>query len=84
MASWLLSLLLLGLAAQLAASTPLDDYVNRPDPTYSYRLINEYRGPGYTLYNINMTSQTWKSSMYVLFFFSSERNTVVLQNICDK
>lgn len=59
--SWMLSLLLLGLATKALNSTPLDDYVNRPDPTYSYRLINQYRGPGYTLYNINMTSQTWKS-----------------------
>ncbi|XP_064605796.1 autocrine proliferation repressor protein A-like [Liolophura sinensis] len=42
-------------------STPLDDYVNKPDPHYSYKLIDTFRGPDYTLYTLNMTSQKWKS-----------------------
>lgn len=29
----------LGVAAPLAAATALDDYVNRPDPTYSYTVL---------------------------------------------
>ncbi|WAQ96729.1 APRA-like protein [Mya arenaria] len=41
-------------------ATPLDDYVNKPDPTYKYDILETFGGPGYTLYNINMTSQTWK------------------------
>ena len=45
-----------------AGATPLDDYVNRPDPTYNYRIMSKYRGPTYTLYTLNMTSQTWKPS----------------------
>ena len=41
-------------------ATPLDDYVNKPDPTYRYDVIGKLRGPTYTLYTVNMTSQTWK------------------------
>ena len=48
-----------------AASTPLDDYVNKEDPTYEYRdLGNPFKGEGYTSYFINMTSQTWLSCKY--------------------
>ncbi|XP_045213280.2 autocrine proliferation repressor protein A-like [Mercenaria mercenaria] len=55
------------LAVQLFISrgsgTPLDDYVNKPDPTYNYEIIDTFQGPGYTLYTINMTSQTWKPDL---------------------
>ncbi|XP_078691635.1 autocrine proliferation repressor protein A-like [Branchiostoma floridae x Branchiostoma belcheri] len=42
-------------------TTPLDDYVNKPDPHYSYHEVLEWRlkGPGYTMYLLNMTSQQW-------------------------
>lgn len=40
-------------------TTPLDDYVNKPDPTYKWSLENIYRGTGYTGYAIKLTSQTW-------------------------
>ena len=42
-------------------TTPLDDYVTRPDPHYSYHEVEEWRqkGPGYTVYLLNMTSQQW-------------------------
>ena len=56
-----LSALLVCMVVELAVSTPLDDYVNRFDPNYSYEKIAEARGPGYTLYTINMTSQKWKT-----------------------
>ena len=46
----------------LCEATPLDDYVNKPDPTYSYTVIDKIRGPTYTFYTVNMTSQTWKPS----------------------
>eukprot|EP00058_Branchiostoma_floridae_P004655 XP_002590143.1 hypothetical protein BRAFLDRAFT_90877 [Branchiostoma floridae] len=44
-------------------TTPLDDYVNKPDPHYSYHEVLEWRlkGPGYTMYLLNMTSQQWLS-----------------------
>lgn len=48
-------------------STPLDDYVNKPDPTYKYEdLGNPWKGDGYTSYFINLTSQTWLSGMLKL------------------
>ncbi|KJE95729.1 AprA [Capsaspora owczarzaki ATCC 30864] len=43
----------------VAAATPLDDYVNKPDSTYAYKLVNQVKGPDYVTYNIFMTSQTW-------------------------
>ena len=46
----------------VAFGTPLDDYVNKYDPTYRYEETNiTFRGDGYTSYYINMTSQTWLS-----------------------
>eukprot|EP01091_Cochliopodium_minus_P020808 TRINITY_DN920_c0_g2_i1.p1 TRINITY_DN920_c0_g2~~TRINITY_DN920_c0_g2_i1.p1 ORF type:complete len:505 (+),score=132.03 TRINITY_DN920_c0_g2_i1:1-1515(+) len=40
-------------------STPLDDYVNAPDPYQSYKLIDVISGPGYYAYMLNVTSQKW-------------------------
>ncbi len=45
--------------AALSSATPLDDYVNMPDPTYKYELLQTQKLTGYTLYTINMTSQKW-------------------------
>ncbi|XP_061192028.1 autocrine proliferation repressor protein A-like [Saccostrea echinata] len=42
-------------------ATPLDDYVHRPDSYYKYTEIGSYRGPEYTMYILNMTSQKWKT-----------------------
>ena len=39
--------------------TPLDDYVNRPDPNYKWRALTEYSLEGCSLYVLNMTSQQW-------------------------
>ena len=40
--------------------TALDDYVNKYDPTYTYKEIGTpFKGDGFTSYFINMTSQTW-------------------------
>ena len=39
--------------------TPLDDYVNQPDPHYGYTLLTTYKEDGYTLYVLNFTSQKW-------------------------
>jgi len=37
----------------------LDDYVNRPDPTYQYSLNSTIQGDFYTAYVIELISQTW-------------------------
>ena len=51
--------LILCLVLPLVRGTPLDDYVNEPDPSYNWTVVNVSRGDNYTLYSINMTSQTW-------------------------
>ena len=53
-----LSLVLLYIASP-ARGTPLDDYVNTPDPVYGWRRLQTYPQPAYTLYVLNMTSQQW-------------------------
>lgn len=39
--------------------TPLDDYVNAPDLSFSWRRLQTYPYSTYTLYVLNMTSQRW-------------------------
>src|SRR5262245_34938990 len=48
-----------------AADTALDRYVKKPDPTYSYKLVNTVRGDGYTSYVVELTSQTWRTAAEV-------------------
>ncbi|CAF1488253.1 unnamed protein product [Adineta ricciae] len=40
-------------------ATPLDDYVNTPDPMFSWKRIQTYPLPTHTIYILNMTSQRW-------------------------
>ncbi|CAF3956686.1 unnamed protein product, partial [Rotaria sordida] len=40
-------------------ATPLDDYVNAPDPYFSWTIIETYEEPDYKLYIVNLTSQKW-------------------------
>lgn len=62
--SFLVTALLSSRCVFRVESTPLDDYVNKPDPTYKYEdLGNPWKGDGYTSYFINLTSQTWLSGM---------------------
>ena len=43
-----------------AAGTPLDDYVNQPDNSYEYSALGKpVKMDNYTVYYLNMTSQTW-------------------------
>jgi PhoPQ-activated pathogenicity-related protein len=52
--------LLLITTSSRVSSTPLDDYVNRHDPTYTYSEVGDPEiDDGYTLHYINLTSQTW-------------------------
>ncbi len=48
--------------------TALEKYVRAPDPTYDYELVDSWEGSidpygryGYTVYVIELTSQTWRS-----------------------
>jgi PhoPQ-activated pathogenicity-related protein len=40
-------------------ATPLDDYVNLPDPTFNWTLKTTKKSLSYTIYGIVLTSQTW-------------------------
>jgi PhoPQ-activated pathogenicity-related protein len=44
----------------LAGETALDRYIKAPDPTYKYDIVNTVKGDGYTLYVVDLTSQTWR------------------------
>ena len=45
--------------------TPLDDYVNTPDPHYKYELLKIYEMYGGKVYVLNMTSQKWQDETFV-------------------
>jgi PhoPQ-activated pathogenicity-related protein len=54
------------LSAVAISATPLDDYVNTPDPHYKYELIYTYNDQvDYKIYILNMTSQKWKDETFV-------------------
>lgn len=40
-------------------SSPLEDYVNTPDPVFSWKRLQTYPKGTHTLYVLNMTSQRW-------------------------
>jgi hypothetical protein len=54
-----LLLVMIALIVNTSYSTPLDDYVNTPDPAFSWKLIRTYPSSTYTVYILNMTSQQW-------------------------
>jgi PhoPQ-activated pathogenicity-related protein len=60
--AWLALLVPLAPAADSAAAkkTPLDDYIAKPDPTYSWKLVNTIKGDGYTSYVLDLKSQSWR------------------------
>jgi PhoPQ-activated pathogenicity-related protein len=53
--------LLLGACLLLGVvlATPLDDYVNAPDPSYKWVVNSTIPGATFTAYNLRLTSQTW-------------------------
>ena len=58
--STILAVLVLA-TARLATGTPLDDYVAKPDDSYTYSIIKTDAGLGYTAYILDMTSQSWRN-----------------------
>lgn len=46
----------------LPAETALDRYLANGDDTYRWELVNTIKGDGYTMYVIDMTSQTWRTT----------------------
>jgi PhoPQ-activated pathogenicity-related protein len=51
--------------ATWAAATPLDDYIAKPDPSYTYTLAETTEIPLLKVYAIDMKSQTWRSEKEV-------------------
>jgi PhoPQ-activated pathogenicity-related protein len=59
----MLCCVLVTIVAGSAAAGPLEDYVDAPDPRYHYTLAHSASGPGYTVYVLDMTSQSWKEGL---------------------
>src|SRR5205085_4842874 len=54
-----------GLAMAAPPRTALDDYIARPDPAYTWKLLRTIPGDGVTTFVVDMTSQTWRSTPQV-------------------
>lgn len=52
-------------------STPLDDYVNAPDPHFNWTVIHTYVEPDYKLYILNFTSQKWLDGKWDFCWYHS-------------
>ena len=48
-----------------AQETALDRYIAKPDPSYSWKLVNTTAGDGYKGYVLDLTSQTWRTAAEV-------------------
>ncbi len=48
-------------STQFVLGTPLDDYIAKPDDSYTYSVVKTVSGMGYTAYILEMTSQSWRS-----------------------
>src|SRR5438132_758144 len=44
-----------------SAKTALDEYIAKPDRTYSWKIARTIPGDGYTTFVVDMKSQTWRS-----------------------
>jgi PhoPQ-activated pathogenicity-related protein len=47
-------------AGEMVKRTPLDDYVAKPDSTYSWKVIKKIRGDGFTTFVLDLKSQSWR------------------------
>src|SRR6185369_12773410 len=45
-----------------AQETALDRYIAKPDPSYSWKLVNTMTGDGFKQYVLDLTSQTWRTA----------------------
>jgi PhoPQ-activated pathogenicity-related protein len=41
--------------------TPLDDYIAKPDPAYSWKVVNTIPGDGCTTFVVDLKSQNWRT-----------------------
>jgi len=52
-------------AASLLQAGPLEDYVQRPDPTSGWKMLARTNRNGLTILHLQLTSQTWHSNLWV-------------------
>lgn len=48
--------------ALLPASTPLDDYLQKPDSSYAWKIVSQQTVDGMRLVVVDMISQTWRTA----------------------
>ena len=53
------------LMTAVAVATPLDDYIAKPDPSYTYSVVQTIDNPLGKVYIIDMKSQTWRTEKEV-------------------
>ncbi|KAI3380935.1 hypothetical protein SNEBB_011216 [Seison nebaliae] len=58
-------LLILQIALSRSVITDLDRYVHKPDPNFSWKLLDEHHLPARNVYILNMTSQRWLNDSFV-------------------
>src|SRR6185503_199502 len=61
----LLAPIAFGAGTSRSQETALDRYIAKPDPSYSWKVINTMAGSGFKQYVIDLTSQTWRSAAEV-------------------
>lgn len=66
--------------ASLAVATPLDDYVAKPDPAYTYSLVKTIDHPLGKIHILDMKSQTWRSEKEVNRTLWQHWVTVIVPN----
>ncbi|MCU0914516.1 MAG: PhoPQ-activated pathogenicity-related family protein [Planctomycetes bacterium] len=64
----------------LVAATPLDDYIAKPDPSYTYSVVNTIDTPLGKVYVLDMKSQTWRSEKEVNRTLWQHWLTIVVPN----
>lgn len=60
-----LTILLTLLLTAAAVATPLDDYIAKPDASYTYSVVRTIDNPLGKVYVLDMKSQTWRSEKEV-------------------
>jgi PhoPQ-activated pathogenicity-related protein len=61
-ALWLASAAARGAEPSAEERTALDEYVAKPDPTYSWRLVETREENDSTVFALELTSQTWRTA----------------------
>jgi len=74
------AILLTPFVVSLAAATPLDDYVAKPDPSYTYSLVRTIDHPQGKIHIIDLKSQTWRSEKEVNRTLWQHWLTIVVPN----